>query len=351
VRLVTRITVAAAALAVACREPVVTELRPAVHLGLEGEAVMAIADTPWGLFVGTSASGVYHLAPTVGATWQPRGLDHAVVAALLFVPGPTPMLLAGMRNRSSETTAAALFASTDSGKTWTAWDGGLAAANGSRQWAFSLGRDAADPRRLFMGQAGAVLRSDDDGVTWKYVIGSADVIGNGVSAIVVDPRQPGRVYAGGTTAFSNPVVHRSSDWFETSTLVFLLGESENVLASLAVERRTGAVFAGVGGGVLRSLDYGASWQRVFAAQGFLASSVLADDDAVYAVGTLIPESPTTSAPLAVFRSRDGGTSWQDITPVPNPGGSNVAVLDTRGRLLIGTTPRSRGGLWLFEPPP
>lgn len=170
------------------------------HLGLEGHWVTALADTPWGLFAGTGDAGVFRFDSNAGS-WQALGLDHAVAWSMLFVPGPTPRLLVGMRNRAEERTPAAVFATEDRGRTWLPWDGGLAEQHDNREWAYSLAMDPGDAARLYMGQSASILRSTDGGRSWQYVSGDADMTANGVNAIVISPARDGRVWAGVEGAF------------------------------------------------------------------------------------------------------------------------------------------------------
>lgn len=343
-----------------CRDPVPPSIidncdppgsNKLIHIGLDGESITALAETPWGLFAGTSRSGVHRCGPDTGNRWKALGLDHAIVSAILFVPGATPRVLVGMRNRADETTPAAVFASEDRGESWLPWDGGLAAKNNNNQWAYSLASDPDNPRRLFMGQSYSILRSTDGGVSWQYVFGSPDNFGQGFDAIAISPESNGRVYVGGTSAFSTAALFRSANWGDTWTGVDPMPGFQNAIFSLAVDpSKPGRLWIGMYGGVMRSEDYGGTWQVVLKHSDFLVSSLLLSGGSLYAIGGAIPESPDSPPPLALlYRSMDGGTTWSAITPTPDPGGSDVAALDSQGRLLIGTTARSRGGIWRFDP--
>ncbi|MHB1297630.1 MAG: sialidase family protein [Gemmatimonadaceae bacterium] len=342
-----------------CADPVGPEnfgnCAPAVtgswtHLGLEGQWVTALAETPWGLFAGTGEHGVYRCRPETG-TWESVGLDHAITGAILFVPGPTPRLLVGVRPRDWDRSAAAVFASTDRGRTWVPWDGGLAAQHDQNQWAFSLAIDPGDPERLFMGQSISILRSTDGGRAWQYVFASADDFGNGLNTIVISPLRDGRVWAGGEGAIFNGLILLSDDWGENwEPVVF----RNNAVFDLAVDPLAPArLWAGAHGGVMRSEDYGRTWEYVLTAvgtpNGGLITSVLAHGDALYAVGGTFRPSPDPLGDLALFRSGDRGTTWDTLSVPADAGGSNVAILDAAGRLLIGTSSKPKGGVWRYQP--
>jgi photosystem II stability/assembly factor-like uncharacterized protein len=322
------------------------------HLGLEGQWVTALAETPWGLFVGTGTGGVFRCDPASGR-WQALGLDHAVARSMLFVPGPTPRLLVGMRPRAEEQTAAAVFATEDAGRTWLPWDGGLAQRHDHRQWAFSLAMDPGDPQRLYMGQSISILRSTDGGRSWRYVFGSADYFGRGLNALVVSPRRDGRIWAGGEGALFNGLILLSQDWGGTWEPIIITPRFDNAVFALAVDESNPArLWAGVHGGVMRSEDYGRTWQyvlRIGGTNGGLIKSLLTRGEHLYAVGGTFRPIPDPLGDLALWRSADGGTTWNALPVQADAGGSDVAVLDSAGRLLIGTSSQPRGGVWRFQP--
>jgi hypothetical protein len=318
------------------------------YLGLEGEWVTALAETPWGLFAGTGRNGVFQCSPETGE-WEALGLDHAIVGAMLFVPGPTPRLLVGMRPRAEEQTAAAVFASENRGRTWLPWDGGLAARHDNRQWAYSLALDPGNPNRIYMGQSFPLLRSNDAGQTWQYVFGSADEFGGGINAVVVSPDQSGRIYAAGTTGFFSAAILRSEDWGDTWETVFPFPQQDNFVKALAVDGRdVTRVWAGVGGGLIRSDDAGRTWVAALTVAGII-TSILTEGDRLYAVGGTFRPPPDSGSDLIIHRSEDRGASWSALTVPPGVSGSDVAVLDSKGHLVIATVPEPQGGVWRFQP--
>lgn len=322
------------------------------HLGLDGRWVTALAATEWGLYAGTHDDGVFRLDPATG-TWQSLGLDHAIVSSILFVSGSTERLLVGMIAYSDEQTEAAVFASTDSGRTWQPWDGGLAARRGNRGWAYSLGVDPGNPERLFMGYFDMIVRSEDGGRSWQFVNGEQSLIGGGVNrAIVVSPRRDGRVWVAGETSLFTGVVWRSTDWGDSWEFIDPMPLNEVGIWTLALdEGNSDRVIAGTVGGVLRSDDAGTSWHYVSFLRtpgAVLALAVM--DGALYAVSdeNARPEpggGPGVISDLGLYRSYDGGKSWERLATPDGARGGRSLLVESQGQLLIGTRTLGSGGVW------
>jgi len=328
-------------------------------LGLEDEWVTALAMTPWGLYAGTHENGVFHLSDS---TWQPLGLDHAIVSSILFVPGPTDRLLVGVYPFSDEQTDAAVFATEDRGATWLPWDGGLAARRGNRGWAYSLGMNADRPDRLFMGYFDQIVRSEDAGRTWAFVQGDESQIGGGkIFAIEVAASTQGRVWAGGLTSIFTAVIWRSADGGTSWEFVDPTPRFENavraVMADPTNSNRVWAGLAGVTGGVMRSDDAGKTWTYRLRPRLHRDVFALARVNAMlYALASENVRLPPSGqgAPLSdlgLYRSCDDGETWDSLPVPPGIGGGHAVTIDGQGRLVIGTRLGSGGaGVWRFSSP-
>jgi hypothetical protein len=318
-------------------------------LGLDGQWIHSLASTEWGLFAGTREQGVFRWRS--GESWEPLGLDHAIVSSILYVPASPTRLLVGVSPYSDEQTEAAIFASVDRGRTWIGWDDGLAARKENRGWAFSLALDPGDPNRLFMGQSASIMRSRNAGLTWEYVFGDDDVAGGGIRSIVVSPRQDGRVWAGGQGAIFSPVIARSDDFGDSWQFLNPSPSGDNVVTALLLDPRQGdGVWAGMGGGVMYSSDAGTSWQWVLRLQGGLVGDLTLLDDSLYAVAIEnirpSPDGTGELSDLGLYRSSDWGATWEKLPTPPGISGGFRIVGHRSGGLLIGTT---ANGVWHFEP--
>jgi photosystem II stability/assembly factor-like uncharacterized protein len=148
----------------------------------------------------------------------------------------------------------------------------------------------ADPTRMFVGGAtGGVFRSVDGGVTWDPVFDDQPVLG--VGAIAVFQPNPDLVWVG--TGEGNP---RNS--------------------------------AGVGDGLFRSRDGGDTWERVGLEGSERIHRILThptDPDVVW-VGVMGP-AWSDGAIRGVYRTTDGGDSWQRVLYVDEGTGVADLVLD------------------------
>jgi photosystem II stability/assembly factor-like uncharacterized protein len=174
--------------------------------------------------------------------------------------------------------------------------------------------DPQDPDRLFAyGATAGLHRSPDGGVSWQPPV-LADVTVNDVS---IDPAAPATLYA----ATHGSAVLRSTDGGDTWTVL-----GTGVLTATDVLTGPGTppvLYAATESGLFRSADGGASWQpggkqilpRVLAAHPTVAATILAATSGAFAEGG------------AVHRSVDGGDDWGDplVTASPRTGFTALAI--------------------------
>ena len=310
-------------------------------LGLADQRVESLASTPWGLFAGTR-NGVFQFDRDQG-TWIQRGLQDHWVSSIIFVPRNDGYLLAGVRPVTTETTAAAVFASLDSGQSWLPSDGGLASTNDSRFWAYSLAADPLDPSLILWATSSPILRSPDGGTTWELVKGRLSAFGQGVDDIAFTSDGSGLVWAAGTGVFGVGYVLRSPDRGKTWEQFSPFGESGVPARSIAPDPIVpNRMWLGMGGAIMRFDDLGETWSVALRDAGSV-NGIVVVGGTLYAATALRVEIGMDK--LRLFRRTPTEAEWVSI-PTPESSGALTLIADDGGNLLIGTTD---SGVWRFTP--
>ena len=246
-------------------------------------------------------------------------------------------------------------------------------------------------------QAGALYARTDIGGAYRWNAGDArwepllDWMGEddkgrfGVESIAVDASDPAKLYIAAGTYLndrgSEGVILRSSDrgnTFQRARLPFKLGGNEQGRGNgerLAVDPNDGRVllFGSRGHGLWRSGDAGTTWSEVTAFPALAKSDAAAVKawNGMQPVGIVFvafdPASGgdrkasrtiyagVSTRETSLFRSQDGGTSWQPVAGQPTGLRPNHIVRDARGRWLLsygdepGPNTMNNGALWRFDP--
>lgn len=272
-------------------------------------------------------AGVFHGTVYVsgdgGESWEHRGtgIDREHVFSVAAVErGGRLRLYAG-------TEPAHLYASDDLGLHWTELTG-LRAVPSVPQWMFPapphdahvkhIVPDPSDPRRLYACiEQGALLCSEDGGVTWRELGG----VDEDVHFLSLDPRDPRRLYiTGGNGCYAS--ADAGATWEHRTTRTDPIGGYPDTLA-----RRPGdsdLMFMGAAAGnpavwrqtrkadarVCRSRDGGRTWHIV---SGGLPGGVTGAIEAIALedTGDAVAVYLATTAG-DVYASEDAGESWERI---------------------------------------
>ncbi|HLG72290.1 MAG TPA: hypothetical protein VK009_17875 [Chloroflexota bacterium] len=176
---------------------------------LQGKTVDAIvaADELGLVYAGVGHDGVYRTADA-GQTWE-RTLE-ADVRSMVVDPDDPSTVYAG-------TEPVHLWRSRDAGRTWAELEGLQRVPEAVRErWWFpvyphephvlSICVSPHDSRQIYVGlEHGGILRSDDDGATWKDV--SAGIEYLDIHMVAADPKRQNLVYAATARGF-----YRSEDY-------------------------------------------------------------------------------------------------------------------------------------------
>ena len=193
-----------------------------------------------------------------------------------------------------------------------------------------IAQHPADPETLFVGTQNGPYRSKDGGESWQRPGFPADAAV--IWSIAIHPTKPNIVYCGAAPV----AVYRSTDggdtWQHMSQIVSPShcerdGFDSRTICVTFNPVRPDEIYVGLEvSGALRSTDAGETWQDVsshlmeLAQLPHLQSNVGGRDCGVcegmldthaMAISSAAPEDVFLGIRMGIFRSRDGGATWQD----------------------------------------
>jgi photosystem II stability/assembly factor-like uncharacterized protein len=297
--------------------------------GLTSGRVNAIAVSPADpslVLVGSSTGGIWR-STDGGDSFVPVSDDQVdlAVGSLAFSQSSPAVAYAGMGDSKGGYLGSGVLKSTDQGQTWRRVSNGSLPSPGSIS---KLEIDPGNPNRLYVAQyskiAGGKVTSSglyvsgDGGVNWNRVLSGAP------RDVVIDPGDSRVVYAGlsriDKDADPQLGLYRSTDsggtWATLFTAQYDLAKRRDfrVAVSPADPQLIYAYFGGFVGLSLdahlrASTDAGATWTD---------RSLAAVDTAQLGYNTYLAADPRDALTLYIgsrdlFRSTDGGESWTNLT--------------------------------------
>ncbi len=248
-----------------------------VHVG--GYPMTSVAFATNRVVVATDAQGVFWRSTDAGLTWTAGAPTNTWLRKLRFAPTGTGFVA----------TSGGVLRSADAGVTWTLAPGSTGVQSSSGQgvvadFAFLDGGVA-----IGVGDAGTMLRSVDDGITFAPVSGDRMLPLLAVAA--ADPST-------GVAVGWNGLLRRTTDAGATWTTV--PAPTSSWLAGVAFSGPAEGIAVGTGGTILRTRDAGSTWTPVLnaAPYGDLQGVAYADASTVVVTGA-----------FGIWRSTDGGATW------------------------------------------
>ena len=282
------------------------------------------------VYIATQTDGIFR-STDGGATWTAVniGLHETFVHALAFLPGqPAATLLAGGNGGG-------VYRTTDAGASWAESSLGLNEALVARVVA-----NPVQPGVAYAATFDGVYASTNGAGSWSRASGGlppAPVAALAVTEVIhLQPGEPEKLYAGTLggglwTSIDHGVTWQRQDGLEDD---FVSAVTVDPVDIFTVYAGTDHPFgASNPQGVYRSSDGGATWQRTSLDPGGLAIDVIAVD----------PENPARVAAVSrgatgYFESENSGTTWRTVNPGPQCGGVHILRYETPGEgILIGTS--------------
>ncbi len=318
-----------------------TDVSPVPAGGL-GLGILALAVAPGGVVLAADEARLLRSADR-GESWSVVAEDGVVNIRAVLVDSADP-------RRAYYLSDHGLYRSTDGGAHWA-----LAGQPGGLDFygsGFALAPSA--PKTLYLAVPfGRVYRSDDGAATWRAV--GTSPRGDAPISLLVDPRQPERLYAAGAgDPFTSTDGGRS--WRKISGGLPRVPDNRTlpVLALAMAPSRPATLFAGtLGWGVARSDTSGTPW-RLGDQTGFQAAEVTSLQ--------FHPQRPATVYLFQddgrTFRSTDDGRSWQPFARAFAQNGLDRLAFDSADPDLLytsnatGTWKSPNGGKsWVYLAPP
>jgi photosystem II stability/assembly factor-like uncharacterized protein len=272
------------------------------YRGGRTKAVAGVPSQPNVLYIGVCNGGVWKTTD-YGRTWKPIFDDQPTgsIGAIAVAPSDPNIVYVGSGEglqRPDLSTGDGIYKSTDTGKTWTH----LGLRDGQQIPQIIV--DPRDPNRLFAAVLGhpygpneerGVFRSTDGGATFQKVLYKDE--NTGASDLEFDPANADTVYAALWESRQGP-------W-------------EN------------GAWSGTGGGIFKSTDGGTTWRQL---TGGLPSEGVVQADVAVAPSEpkRLYASVAFGRGVGIYRSDDSGESWvratTDNRPAARIGGGDLPVL-------------------------
>jgi photosystem II stability/assembly factor-like uncharacterized protein len=237
-----------------------------VSNGLSNETIASLAADPGHagfVYASTFRGGVFR-SVDAGESWRRLGLAGEHVNVLAIDPRNSNVLYVGTGPAEADDPSGAVLKSTDGGVSWEdtalTWPARPNVVEPERPPVTELAIDPWRPQTVYAGTTRGVFKSTDGGASWKLAnegLRGPDAFAAGVIALVLEPANADTVYVatyGGLFASTDGGEH----WRSASSG---LPKNDNVEALAADPVHASVVYAGTfSHNVFRSLDGGQSWQ-------------------------------------------------------------------------------------------
>jgi len=292
------------------------------NTGLTNQDVMALAirELNGDIFAGTS-TGVFRFANN-GVRWDsvntglPTRAARSVQALSIQADGD---IFAG--------TTSGVFRLQNNGAVWDSVNTGLTSKTVRNIRALAINTNGD----IFAGTAAGVFRLQDNGAGWEAI--STGLTNKAIQAMTI--KTNGDLFAGTSTGVFH-LPNNSSNWKKVADL-----PDNNIIA--LISKADQYIFAGTLCGVFLSLNDGASWEEAHTGMigyDFSALAINSKDEVFTGTRALALSGcgSSSSVGAVVFRSSDGGGSWEKVkSGLPGSSINTLAINKSKGDIWAGTS--------------
>jgi len=252
------------------------------------------ADSPGTIFATDDSHPAIYRSSDAGTTWSKVTLPLQAADGLQVFPGSRGTLYA-------TTTKGKVFTTTDGGASWQPLGSGANLPTGA------VVTDPRDPQTIYAAGGHGIVRSVDGGRTWRSA--NTGFVSTVINSLVLAPGSSKTLYAGGDNIFKS--TDGGLSWRSASNPL-----KWGVIALAVSPQTRGTIYAGTRGlGAFKSSDDGHHWRPV--------NSGLLQDVEAFAIDPRNPSTvyAVTSTDLAygtgeggrVFKTLDGGATWRRMS--------------------------------------
>ena len=258
------------------------------------------------LYVGTRSNGML-FSYDAGASWQ-QPLEPALQSGLIYQIDVNPKEVCTVYVAKGQR----IYKSTDCSRTY---DSEVYVETRSNVFVRRVSVDWYNPDIVWVGLSnGDLMKSADAGQTWTKSM----TAGSSIEEIIVSNADSRIVLVATSKTGFKKTTNSGGEW--TSVVPDLKKGSMNVSRVIQNEKGT-VLFAATGYGILRSTDFGSSWEPItlLTSPGQVSIKALGMD---YGNPNIIYYAASST----FYRSSDGGTTW-DTQRIPTGRTPQIMVVD------------------------
>lgn len=281
------------------------------YLGLDGHVVNKIQLFQNKIYAATD-QGLYALdRGAQNQQWELLGFQGSNCQSFLMISQQE--IIVSLVNKE-DPEQSRLHKTTNAGESWTALN--RFGRDDGPEPAFDISMHPDDPSTLYAVGYTVVARSTDGGESWEPMYGEWQGFASGLDFISLNPHEPEELWAGGQNAIEQALLLHSPDGGENWQQWLNLLEPPSVPKDIAFHPvKPAEVYVGLEGGLIKTPDNGENWETLIHSEDsrffFGLNLHPTTPEVIYTAGWI--KRFNEPQPFIIFRSKDGGKTWQEYT--------------------------------------